>query len=432
MALFHCKQIFSCQKKHFSLPSCGQLEQHGRWSAVPSLFWAADSNGGCGSFTLHLNAGGDLLLTLRMKKLSSKKGKVGLREIARLAKVSLATVSRVLNGNTRVEPSLQKSVLEAAAQLNFDLSSRNKTKALAFLLGNRAMLHAFHSRVLIGAEAYCTALGWDMVFLSHSYSPAVSHRELHPPQILQRHDAVRAVILAGSNSMNMLQFLKKKNITFSVLGNNVLDAKDDELREHDVVFADDIQGAFDMTRYLVTLGHRNVGFVGNTRLPWFARCYAGYRRAMDEAGLAQRLNSTDSEDDVESGYIGTKSLLTRHPEVTAILAGDDPTAHGVYKALRDSGRRIPEDISVCGCNDTVGSWGHPALTTIREFPEQLGKELARVVLNRIESPGLEPQRIVVPTELIKRDSCRPILVAPDLEASSTVSLSATRLRGDHD
>jgi DNA-binding LacI/PurR family transcriptional regulator len=351
-----------------------------------------------------------------MKKIGSKKNKVGLREIAKLAKVSVATVSRVLNGNTRVESALQKSVLAAASQLNFDVSSRNKTKALAFLLGNRGMLHAFHSRVLIGAEAYCTALGWDMVFLSHNYSPTVSHRELHPPQILQRHDAVRAVILAGSNSMNMLHFLKQKNITFSVLGNNVVDAKDD-LKEHDVVFSDDIQGAFDMTRYLITLGHRNIGFVGNIRLPWFARCFAGYRRAMEEAGLAQHLNSTDSEDDIESGYLGTKSLLARNDKVTAIFAGDDPTAHGVYKALRDSGLRIPEDISVCGCNDTVGSWGHPPLTTVREFPEQLGKQLARLVLHRIESPGLEPQRAVVPTELIKRDSCRPILVAPDLVSS---------------
>jgi len=347
---------------------------------------------------------------------NSKNDRIGLREIANLAQVSVATVSRVLNGNTRVDPALQKTVLDAAAKLNIDVSSRNKTKALAFLLSNRAMLHAFHSRVLIGAEAHCTALGWDMVFLSYNYSPNVSDRELHPPQILQRHDAVRAVILAGTNSMNMLRFLDRKNITFAVLGNNVIDATND-LREHDAVFTDDIQGAYDMTRYLINLGHRHIGFVGNLRLPWFARCFAGYRRAMDGAGLSQHLNSTDSEDDVESGYLGTKSLLARSKSVTAILAGDDPTAHGVYKALRDSGLRIPEDISVCGCNDTVGSWGHPPLTTIREFPEQLGKQLAEVVLNRIASPSLEPQRVTVPTELIKRDSCRPILVMPDLAAA---------------
>ena len=96
---------------------------------------------------------------------NSKRDKVGLREIAQLAGVSLATVSRVLNGNMRVDESLQKMVLDAAAKLDIDVSSRNKTKALAFLLSNRAMVHAFHSRVLIGAEAHCTALGWDMVFL---------------------------------------------------------------------------------------------------------------------------------------------------------------------------------------------------------------------------------------------------------------------------
>jgi len=152
-------------------------------------------------------------------------------------------------------------------------------------------------------------------------------------------------------------------------------------------------------------------------LPWFARCFAGYRRAMDSAGLSTCLNSTDSEDDVESGYLGTKSLLAGHKSITAILAGDDPTAHGAYKALRDSGLRIPEDISVCGCNDTVESWGHPPLTTIRQFPEQLGKQLAEFVLNRIASPGLEPQRVTVPTALIERDSCRPILVMPELVAA---------------
>jgi DNA-binding LacI/PurR family transcriptional regulator len=349
---------------------------------------------------------------------NSKRGRIGLREIANLAKVSVATVSRVLNGNTHVDQAIQETVLAAAAKLDVDLSSRYKTKALAFLLSNRSLLHAFHSRVLIGAEKHCTALGWDMVFLSYNYSLSVTRRELRPPQILQRQDTVRAVILAGTNSMDMLQFLQRKHITFAVLGNNVMNATDD-LKGHDVVFADDIQGAYDMTRYLIGLGHRDIGFVANLRMPWFSRCLVGYRRAMNDAGLSERLDGTDSEDDVESGYLGTKSLLTQHKKVTAILAGDDPTAHGVYKALRASGLRIPEDISVCGCNDTVGSWLHPPLTTIREFPEQLGKQLAEVVLKRIQSPSLPPQRVTVPTELVKRDSSHPILVMRDLAVAST-------------
>ena len=117
---------------------------------------------------------------------------------------------------------------------------------------------------------------------------------------------------------------------------------------------------------------------------------------------------SDSEDDAESGYLGTKSLLARNKSVTAILAGNDPTAHGVYKALRDRGLKIPDDISVAGCDDTVGTWLYPALSTTREFPEQLGKQLVELIFNRIAKPDLDPQWITIPTEFVKRDSCGPV------------------------
>ncbi len=341
-----------------------------------------------------------------MKKTRHKKRKVSLRDIATAAKVSVATASRVLSGNTRVAREIQRSVLEEAKKLGVDPSSRNKTKTLAFLLSNRAMLHAFHSRILSGAEAHCAANGWDILFLSFNYSPHVPWTELHLPKVVQRHDVIRAVILAGTNSVNLLKLLSHKGIPFVVLGNNVVGEAQD-LRHHDAVFADDIQGGLDATRYLIGLGHRHIGFVGNMRLPWFARCFEGYRRAMEEQGLPPLESSTDSEDEVESGYLGTKSLLAREDSVTAILAGNDPTAHGVYKALRDRGLRVPDDISVIGCDDTVGMWLSPALTTTREFPEQLGKQMVELVLNRTGNPEENPQSVVVPTQLIKRDSCGP-------------------------
>lgn len=330
--------------------------------------------------------------------------KIGLREIASYARVSVATVSRVLNGNHSVDRTIQKAVLDAAAKLNVDLSQRNKTKALAFLLSNRAMLHAFHSRVLIGAEAYCAARGWDIVFLSFNYSQNVPWKELHLPAAVQRRDAVRGVILAGTNSTNLIDMLDHRGIASVVLGNNILGVPKD-LRGNDVVFSDDMGGAQDMTRYLITLGHRHIWFVGNTRLPWFARCFEGYSRAMQEAGLPSCPSSIDSEDDTEIGYLGTKSLLARGVPVTAIFSGNDPTAHGVYKALRDSGLRIPDDISVVGCDDTVGTLLYPQLTTVREFPEQLGRQMAQMILNRIAEPSQDPQRVTIPTELVKRHSC---------------------------
>ncbi len=351
-----------------------------------------------------------------------KKSKLGLREIASAAGVSIATVSRVLNGNSRVDSAIRKSVLAAAAELDVDLSQRNKTKTLAFLLSNRPMQHAFHSAVLLGAEAYCTSRGWEMIFQASNYPQQVLGKEFHLPKVVQRHDIVRGVILAGTNSADLLEFLARREVPFVVLGNNVLGEV--EGPQYDVVFSDDIQGGRDATRYLISLGHRHIWFVGNLRLPWFARYYEGYRRAMEEAALTPRYSSVDSEDETDIGYLGAKSLLAKGEPVTAILAGNDPTAHGVYKGLRDCGLEIPSDISVVGCDDTVGSWLYPALTTIREFPEQLGRQMVELLVNRITDPSLPRQQITLPTELIKRDSCRALSIPEDSSSSAALLGSA--------
>jgi DNA-binding LacI/PurR family transcriptional regulator len=343
-----------------------------------------------------------------MKRAPSHGNKVGLREIAAAAKVSIATVSRVLNGNNRVDPAIQMAVLEAAAKFDVNLLQRNKAKALAFLLSNRVMLHPFHSRILSGAEAYCAAQGWDIVFLSFNYSLNVKWDQLHLPKLLERRDVIRAVVVAGTNSGSLIDLLEKEALPYVALGNNIFNVP--TLSKGDLVFSDETRGASDMTRYLLGLGHREIWFVGNTRLPWFARCFAGYSQEMEDAGLPAQHLSVDSEDDAEVGYIASKSLVARGERVTAIFAGNDATAHGVYKGLRDCGLRIPDDVSVAGCDDTVGEWLYPSLTTIREFPEQLGKQMAELLLSRLANPALEFRQITVPTELIKRDSCQPLAI----------------------
>ncbi len=334
------------------------------------------------------------------------KGKVGLREIAKAAHVSMATASRVLSGRGRVDEEVQKLVLAEAKKLGIDPGQRYKSKTLAFLLSNRAMLHAFHSRILSGAEAQCRMRGWEVVFLSYRYSPHTPWNELQLPRVIGRRDLIRGVILAGTNSANLLELMRRKGISFSLFGNNVMGDRS-RLEQCDVVYADDIRGGLDTTQQLVRLGHRHIWFVGNIRLPWFSRFLDGYRRAMSESGLIARESSIDSEDDTECGYLGTKSLLAENEDVTAIVAGNDQVARGVYKALRERGLSIPDDVSVVGCDDTVGMWLYPSLSTTREFPEHLGKSLAEAVLRRIENPDQKPQSITIPTEFIRRDSSGP-------------------------
>jgi DNA-binding LacI/PurR family transcriptional regulator len=328
-----------------------------------------------------------------------------LKEIAQAAGVSVSTASRIANGSAAVDPQVAERVREAARTLGFDLA-RKRPRTMALLLGNREILHGYHSHVLSGAEAYCSAHDYSMLFLSLRYESEVPWNKLALPRVLQRHDLVGGFILAGTNFPNLLQLLSEKRIPFAVLGDNVVG--DWNARDCDVVWSDDVQGAFEMTRYLQALRHTDIWFVGSRKLPWFQRRFNGYASAMAEAGLETHISEFDASAVDEMGYLGTKAILGGNQTVTAIFAAGDLVAEGVYRALRDRGVSVPDEISVVGFNDIEAAVMHPPLTTVRQFPEQVGRRLAEMIVNRVNCPDLPPQQATIPTQLIKRESCRPV------------------------
>jgi DNA-binding LacI/PurR family transcriptional regulator len=333
--------------------------------------------------------------------------RVGVEEVAREARVSMATVSRVVNGSQAVTPLLRERVVKAAVKLGFDLEGKRKSRIIAFVLSNRAVLHPFHSAVLVGAEAYCAAHDYGLLFLPVQYSSEVPWKDLHLPEALRRQDIIRGAIVAGTNSQNLLDFLAQKGIGVVTLGNNVAG----EWRKDgcSVVYFDDVDGAYGLTRYLQGLGHRHIWFVGNCRMPWFRRRFEGYSKAMEEADLQPLKNEIDSEDAEDIGFLATKSILKSGQPVTGIFAGEDAAARGVYKALQEAGLRIPADISVAGFNDIPEAAAlTPPLTTVRVFTDQVGKQMAELVLRKIDQPDLGPQTVTIPTKLIKRESCAAI------------------------
>ena len=341
-------------------------------------------------------------------------------DVAKLAHVSVATVSRVATGSTRVSQEVVQRVQKPAAELGVDLNRRYRGRVIAFILSNREMLHPFHSHILVGTETRCSENGWNALFLRVVYSPTTRWRDLRILRVLGQRNLVSGFIVAGTNYQNLLDRLDHEQVPFAVLGNNVMGEWSP--KKHDVVWFDDIQGAIEITRYLQSLGHRDIWFVGNTRFPWFARRYQGYCQAMREAGLDVHLSEADSERDADLGYLATKSLLAKKAPVTAIFAGGDPSAEGVYRALRDYGLHVPEDISVVGFDDAVAALMHPPLTTVHVFGEQIGRKLTQMVLNRIEHPHLEFQQSIVPTRLVRRESCLPLTGAR--ERAIDVNLTA--------
>lgn len=326
-----------------------------------------------------------------------------LRDLAHAAKVSPSTISRVVAGNSSVDPAIRLHVLRAAKSLGMNLDAKRKGQArvLAFLLANRDVMHSFQARVLLGAETYCSRHKWELLFMSFRYAPETPPDALHLPQLLSNQSLARAVILGGNNHPNLFTALEKRGLPFTVLGNNVIG--DWNRTNCDIAFSDDVGGARDATAHLIAKGHRAIAYIGNLSLPWFKRCATGYEQAMQAAGLAPHIVDLRFEG-VELGYLATKAIFAKKPGVTAILAGSDQAATGTYDALREMNLAVPARVSVIGFNDTQANLLFPPLTSVREFPEELGRHMAEFALKRLQDPDLPPQEFSMPTQLVNRSS----------------------------
>src|SRR5262245_4648930 len=208
------------------------------------------------------------------KKKTDQGKKARIHDVAKAAGVSIATVSRVATGSDRVSPELRSRVLKAASEFNFELNGKSGTKIVAFILANRDVFMPFHAGVMVGAEAYCASHDCGLLFLSIHYGSNVPWQHLHLPRILERPGPIGAAILAGKNSQNLLDLLSHRGISFVVIGNNVVG--DWNKDQYSALYFDDIEGANDATRYLLSLGHRDIWYVGNCRMPWFERRSQGY------------------------------------------------------------------------------------------------------------------------------------------------------------
>ena len=336
-------------------------------------------------------------------RLAVRLEKVTMADVAREAGVSAATVSRLVRGGTRVNAETRDRILKAAQRLNFNLEARKSSRIIAFLLSNRGVLHPFHSSVLMGAEAYCAEHDYGLLFLPLQYSLTLLKERLSLPEILLRKTVVAGAIVAGTNSQEMLELLTEHEIPWIVLGNNVAgEWPHDKTRS---IFFDDIRGSYELTSYLISLGHLHIGFAGNLSLPWYLRRFQGYSRAMEEAGLAVMSTDLRTLDGEEMGYVGAKLMLQQNPRPTAIFAADDPAGRGVYRAARDQNLNIPEDLSVAGFNDTPDAAAlHPPLTTVRVFTEELGRQAGELLFRQIGQPETAAASMVLPTRLIRRES----------------------------
>jgi len=333
-----------------------------------------------------------------------------LRDVAQAAGVSLGTASRALNNKSNVLPTTRAVVLKAAAEIGYKLHIRipttvaSKINTIGVVVkrdpGELPRLDPFNYAVLCGIEDECERLGLNLMYASlpvNEYSHATTWSPL-----LENGD-VDGLVIVGVVFRDATVASRIPQHVPVVL----VDAFAPDIR-CDKVLTDNLQGAYNAVHYLIDQGHTQIGLIGSSATgpehPSIRDRRQGYLKALADCGIDQTYIQ-DSLLRGENAYAATIRLLKRARDLTAIFACNDDVAQHVIRALKDSNRRVPEDVSVIGFDDKATELDvPPALTTIRVEKELMGTLAVRQLYERAVNLERPPITTIIGTRLVVRDS----------------------------
>ena len=334
----------------------------------------------------------------------SGSGSPTLEEVAAVAGVSRATVSRVVNGSPKVLPDTVAAVNAAIAELGYvpNRAARalvtRKTDSVALVVpepDSRVFSDPFFARMLHGVSTTLAPTPSQLVLLIEQ-AEGDDQRLL---RYLRGGHVDGAIVISHHGRDTILDELVRLPlpIVFSArpLGIDVPVA---------TVDVDNVAGARTAVEHLIGTGRRRLGTVtGPQDMTAAVDRLTGFRQAMAAAGLPDDAVA-DGDFTAEGGEQAARELLDRHPDLDGIFVASDLMATEVLRVLVQSGRRVPDDVGVVGYDDSsVATMTVPRLTTVRQPVEQLGRRLAEIVLAKIAGEThIEPE--VFPTELIVRES----------------------------
>jgi DNA-binding LacI/PurR family transcriptional regulator len=337
----------------------------------------------------------------RFHKMHPAKKSPTISDVAERAGVSIATVSRVLNGNVPVIEETAKRVRSAIAELNFVprtaarvLASR-KTNTIGLILSEIG--GAFFPMLLKGIESESRAAGYELLI----HSMQGTHPAQHKP--LGEHNTDGLLVFTSSLESSELRHLS--SINFPVV---LMHQTSPEGLNIPVITIENKNGAEMLVSHLIEKhGRRRIVYMqgpeGHEDSQWRER---GYREALKKHKIRfdPKLVNVGGFDE-ERAYISMQQMLMDGIEFDAVFAGDDDAAIGVYHALKMAGRKIPKDVSVVGFDDVqFARYLSPALTTIRAPIEDVGRESVRQLVKLLNGQPTQPLTLM-PTELIIRESC---------------------------
>ncbi|MFJ9635575.1 LacI family DNA-binding transcriptional regulator [Streptomyces sp. NPDC101178] len=355
---------------------------------------------------------------------------VTLADVAARARVSPATVSRVLNGNYPVAASTRERVLRAVDDLDYVLNGPASSLAAAtsdlvgILVNDIAdpffgiMAGAAQTQIGGPGDGSGRAGGEKLAVICNTGGSP--ERELTYLTLLQRQRAAAVVLTGGAvENADHQAAMAAKLAKMADAGTRIVFCGRPPLPDGDALVAalafDNRGGGRRLTEHLISLGHRRIGYVaGPLERTTTRHRLEGHREALRAAGLdAEGTEGTGQERltvhgpyDRRSGYEATLEILRREPGITAVVAANDTVALGACAAVRDQGLRIPQDISVAGFDDLPFSVDAvPALTTVRLPLFEAGARAGRLAMGKEDPP---PGGIAtIAAELMIRGSTAP-------------------------
>ena len=345
----------------------------------------------------------------RLKQLATAKKRVTIKDVATEAGVSYQTVSRVINNDAAVREKTRKRVQQAIEALNYRPSlaacslPRRRSSIIGLIIPYEAD-YLFRDPHLLaqisGIDAEANAQGYNVLLSTAGNSNSALEAY---ERFVRNKVADGALVVETASGKAGGEMLFKQDYPFVGLGYS------EGTSCPYAVHANDREGARTATNHLLAKGHRSIGIING---PSSGAIFAteerliGYKQALSEAGiLFNPILMVYGDYTRASGQAATEQLLGLPDPPTAIFALNDRMAMGAIRTIHASGLRVPEDIAVVGFDDipTAADFS-PALTTVRQPSKEVGQVAAQILLKLIAGEPVTEKEVVLPAELIIRQS----------------------------
>ncbi len=331
---------------------------------------------------------------------------ITIKEVAKLAGVSPSTVSRTCTNHPSISEQTKEKVRKAMTELGYEsnaaITSPN-TKTIGIILPaseKDAYENAFFLETMRGISQFCNQKQYFTTFITGASAQEI----LQCIRQMVKEDRLDGVILLYSSLQDpIVDYLYEEGIQFDIIGK-----ADRYVQDTIYIDNDNIQAARDAAAYLISLGHRRIGYLGCDS----ARIFSADRKAGYILSLTEQNIPFRPEYCIEMPFIPNEEskeleqLLAMEERPTAFIVNDDIHALVLEQTAIRMSLRIPEDLSIVSFNNSIAArLTSPPLTSIDINSRQLGIEAASQIINHIEDPSLLATKIIVPHYLIERKSC---------------------------